>query len=237
MNQVCIYFILFMIYSVIGWFIEVIGKLITEHRFINRGFFIGPYCPIYGWGGLLMTLLFKRYLEDPVVLFILIVLLCSLLEYLTSYFMEKVFKLRWWDYNHFKFNINGRICLETMIPFGFGGLLVMYVLSPFFLGLLENMNSPLLYSLAGVLFVVYFVDSILSERIILDICKIGFDLDDSIVKKYKNVKDNTEMIKEYVASKILESKNYLHERLIKAFPNFKVDIVKLKDLLDNFKKK
>ncbi|MBQ4030331.1 MAG: putative ABC transporter permease [Bacilli bacterium] len=222
MNQICIYFLLFMIYSVIGWLLEVIGKLITEHRYINRGFLIGPYCPIYGWGGLLMTLLFKRYLDDPVALFILIVVLCSLLEYFTSYAMEKIFKMRWWDYNHFKFNINGRICLETMIPFGIGGLFVMYVLSPFFLDLLGRMNQNLVLCLAIILFVVYVIDNLLSEKIVGNISKFGSELTDDLVKKYKGVKDNTEMIKELINKRIKESKSYLNERLVKAFPNIKI---------------
>lgn len=222
MNQICIYFLLFMIYSIIGWLLEVIGKLITEHRYINRGFLIGPYCPIYGWGGLLMTLLFKRYLDDPVALFVLIVVLCSLLEYFTSYAMEKIFKMRWWDYNHFKFNINGRICLETMIPFGIGGLFVMYVLSPFFLDLMGRMNPILVNSLAIVMFIVYVIDNLLSEKIVGYISQVGLDLHSDILLKYKDVKDNTEMIKELINKKIMDSKNYLHERLLKAFPNIKI---------------
>lgn len=230
MNQVCMYFLLFMIYSIIGWLIEVVGKLITEHRFINRGFLIGPYCPIYGWGGLLMTISFKRYLDDPFTLFIMIVLLCSLLEYFTSYFMEKIFKMRWWDYNHFRFNINGRICLETMIPFGLGGLLVMYVLSPFFLDLLSRMNSVVMCTLAIILFVVYFIDNLLSERIVGSISKIGLDLNSDIIKKYEEVKDNTEMIKELINKRIVDKSNYLHERLLKAFPNYKL-IPNIKDIL------
>ena len=59
-----IYFLLFMVYSIAGWLMEVICKLISDHKFINRGFLIGPYCPIYGWGALLMQLLLQKYLND-----------------------------------------------------------------------------------------------------------------------------------------------------------------------------
>jgi len=229
MNQICIYFLLFMIYSIIGWVLEVIGKLITNHRFINRGFLIGPYCPIYGWGGLLMTLLLKRYLDDPVALFVLIVVLCSLLEYFTSYAMEKIFKMRWWDYNHFKFNINGRICLETMIPFGIGGLLVMYVFSPFFLNLLGRTNPVLVNVLAIILFIIFVIDNALSERIVGNLSKISIELNGSIAKKYKDVLDNTEMIRELINKHILESKNYLNKRLLNAFPRFEIPIIKNKN--------
>ena len=114
--NVSVYFILFIIYAMIGWFIEIINGLIQTKKFVNRGFLIGPYCPIYGVGGILITLLLSKYYDDPIVLFFMGIAVCGILEYLTSYIMEKFFKARWWDYSKRKFNINGRICLETIIP-------------------------------------------------------------------------------------------------------------------------
>ena len=60
-----IYFLLFMIYAILGWIMEVTCKLIQYKRFINRGFLIGPYCPIYGYGALLITILLHKYTNDP----------------------------------------------------------------------------------------------------------------------------------------------------------------------------
>ena len=91
-----IYFLLFMIYAILGWIMEVTCKLIQYKRFINRGFLIGPYCPIYGYGALLITILLHKYTNDPIVLFIMAIVVCGTLEYLTSYFMEKIYKARWW---------------------------------------------------------------------------------------------------------------------------------------------
>ena len=139
-----ILFLLFLMYSFTGWAIEVIGKLLEKGKFVNRGFLVGPYCPIYGVGSILMIILLNRYINDPPTLFIMSILLFSVLEYSTSYFMEKIFKIRWWDYTRRKFNINGRICLETMIPFGCGGMLIMYVVNPFFLKLLSHIPSTAL---------------------------------------------------------------------------------------------
>ena len=103
------YFLLFISYSVIGWIMETILKTIEYKKFVNRGFLIGPYCPIYGCGALLMTFLLQGYAEDPIVLFVFNIIICSILEYSTSYIMEKIFKARWWDYSYTKYNINGRI--------------------------------------------------------------------------------------------------------------------------------
>ena len=119
------YFILFMFYSFIGWIIEIINEIITEKRYVNRGFLVGPYCPIYGFGTIFMITLLTRYLDDFIVLFIMSVVICSLLEYFTSYIMEKMFKARWWDYSDKKFHINGRICLSNCIAFGVLGLLIV----------------------------------------------------------------------------------------------------------------
>ena len=94
------FFLIFLIYSFGGWLIESIGNLITKKKFVNRGFLIGPYCPIYGLGVILITLLLSRYKEDLIVLFFLSAILCGILEYFTSFFMEKLFKARWWDYSN-----------------------------------------------------------------------------------------------------------------------------------------
>ena len=78
--NIYMYFLLFLIYSVIGWIVEVINVSIIEKRFINRGFLMGPYCPIYGFGGLLSYLLLKKYLDDPIALFMMAILIFSILE-------------------------------------------------------------------------------------------------------------------------------------------------------------
>ena len=103
--NVSVYFILFIIYAMIGWCIEIINGLIQTKKFVNRGFLIGPYCPIYGVGGILITLLLSKYYDDPIVLFFMGIAVCGILEYLTSYIMEKFFKARWWDYSKRKFRL------------------------------------------------------------------------------------------------------------------------------------
>ena len=98
-------FVLFIMYSFLGWLTEVIYVFITDGKIINRGFLIGPYCPIYGVGLILITHLLKDYTDNIIVLFILSACICMILEYLTSYVMEKCFHARWWDYSNSKFNI------------------------------------------------------------------------------------------------------------------------------------
>lgn len=84
-----VYFLLFLTYSIAGWCMEVIGKLIEKKKFINRGFLIGPYCPIYGTGAILITLLLKKYTPDPFALFVMAILVCGTLEYLQAILWKK----------------------------------------------------------------------------------------------------------------------------------------------------
>ena len=73
------YILLFFVTAMLGWVMEVVCKLIQFHRFINRGFLIGPYCPIYGFGSVLITLLLSRYAESPVVVFLMGMIICGTL--------------------------------------------------------------------------------------------------------------------------------------------------------------
>ena len=137
-------FYIFIIYSILGWFMEVIIVSTKKRKLTNRGFLIDPWCPIYGFGALFITVLLKKYYEDPLVLFIMSFLLGSILEYVTSYIMEKIFHARWWDYSDHKFNVNGRISLITSLGFGFLGLILVYVFNPFFLKIVMNIPSIVL---------------------------------------------------------------------------------------------
>lgn len=217
MKTICYYFLLFMTYSVLGWILEVSCKLVEKKKFINRGFLIGPYCPIYGWGALMMTLLLKKYLNDIFTLFIMNILICSILEYFTSYFLEVIFKARWWDYSNKIFNINGRICLETMIPFGLFGLLVMYVINPIIFNILNMIPISIIYFISIVLFLLLLIDTITSYSIITKIKNINKKTQSHILLK----KDNTEKITLLVKKELLNSHNKYYNRLINSFPHIK----------------
>lgn len=216
--QLISYILLFFVYSFLGWCLEVLCKLIDDHKFVNRGFLIGPYCPIYGFGALTMTIFLSKYLDDPVTLFIMIVLICSILEYLTSYILEKIYNTRWWDYTNYKFNINGRICLETMIPFGIFGMFIMYKTNPLFLNIINKIPTNIAILLAILLLIIIIIDNIISSKTILEIQKIN----NNIQKKIFIKKDDTERITKLVKQKVKESQKILYQRIINAFPHLQI---------------
>lgn len=211
MHNILFYFLLFIIYAFIGWCLEVIYCYYHTGKIINRGFLIGPYCPIYGVGCVLIIILLKRYSSDVLALFIMSIVICSVLEYLTSYILEKLFKTRWWNYSNRKFNINGRICLETMIPFGVGGVIIMKVVNPFIVGLLNKLNDNMLFIVGGVILILFLIDNIISFSVVSKI-KVS-------ASKLKS--DSTEEITEIVKKKLIEHSMFAR-RLIKSFPNIKI---------------
>lgn len=202
-----LYFLLFFTYSVLGWIMEVTKTLIDKKKFVNRGFLIGPYCPIYGYGVILLTILLKKYQSDIPATFIFSILICGTLEYFTSYFMEKIFKTRWWDYTRRKFNLNGRICLETMIPFGILGCVMILVLNPIVFSFLKLFSKNILIIISIITFIILIVDYVASTCIIFNfrntISNFEKDATEEITKKVKEV---------------FMKKGYFSRRLIKAFP-------------------
>lgn len=205
MKEFELYFMLFITYSFIGWVIEVMNELIINKKIVNRGFLIGPYCPIYGCGSIFMILFIKNT-GDIIGTFLKIVFICAVLEYTTSYIMEKLFKTRWWDYSKNKYNINGRICLETMFLFGIGGCILLYLVNPFIISIYQMIPNLLMTIITFTLFIIFVSDMIVSFNII-----------NGLKNTLINPKgDSTERIgklrKKY-------KKSYLRERVIKAFPN------------------
>ena len=225
--DVRVYFLLFIIYSVLGWIMEVTCKLIQYKRFINRGFLIGPYCPIYGCGGILITLLLNRYISDPFVLFVMAILLCGTLEYLTSWFMEKAFKARWWDYSQIKFNLNGRVCLGTIIPFGILGLFISYISNPFLLGKIYQIPEIWLNIISGTILVIFIIDNIVSGIVVRFLKKTEV----SVSKKEDNTEEITKQVRE-----ILGQKSALHRRLMNAYPKLQAVKIKIKEKQEKIKK-
>lgn len=211
MEQLSLYFILFIIYSFMGWVMEVVCSLVKFKRFVNRGFLLGPICPIYGCGVIGITLLIGNDTSSIPIVFLKSIVVCSILEYSTSYIMEKMFNARWWDYSKKKFNINGRICLSTMLPFGILGTLVVCIVHPFFIKLISLLNPTHMIILSIILFIIFIIDNIVSFSIMN---KIKLEIK-------KQIADNTETIKKHVMEWI-EEKSVLYRHIKNAYPKFKI---------------
>ena len=203
-------FLLFFIYSFLGYIVESISVSLMEKKVVwNRGFLVGPYIPIFGTGAMTMILTLQKYKDDIVALFIMSMVVCLTIEYLCSLVAEKIFKLRWWNYSDKLFNINGRICLQNGILFGIGGVLIVKYVNTWIENLILLLPNSLMVTLSIILTIIFVSDTILSLHTVIKF--------NSSFKRYSA--DNTQEVKK----KILEElqRNLLLNRLVKAFPNAK----------------
>ncbi|MGN1311684.1 MAG: putative ABC transporter permease [Bacilli bacterium] len=214
MDKVYLYFLLFLIYSFIGWIMEIYVTFYKSKKIVNRGFLIGPYCPIYGYASIIMILYLNHYKDNPLTVFLLAVVICTFIEYIISYIMEKLFNARWWDYSNYKFNINGRVCLTNAFFFGVLGTFLVYYANPFFENILLKINTNTLNTISLILMILFTIDFIISMY-------ATFKLKSSINKINK---DNTEEFKKKFKEKI-ENK-ILSRRILKAYPKYKNNIIK-----------
>ena len=225
MEKFCYYFLSFFIYSIIGYISEVLYVYIYSKKWVNRGFLNGPYVPIYGMGGLLVTFLLTGYYNDPIVVFIMALIICSVLEYFTSWLMEKMFHNRWWDYSDYKYNVNGRVCLKNSVLFGIGGLIFIYA------------GNPLIY---------LFLHSIdIKYQEIATFILVGVLLTDLTISMFEafrvnNISNHLDTIlNEYTKNRNIKL-NRIKTRLLDAFPNLVKNeriIKRLKALKKDFSKR
>ncbi len=159
LNTIIEYFLLFILYAHLGWWMEVIIFYFKTHTFVNRGFLIGPYCSIYGFGCLFITILFGKYKNNPKKLFMLSFIWCSIIEYVVGYMMEVTFGGRWWQYTDANFlNINGRVWLVTTILFGFLATLLIRKVEPLLKKIIEKIPKKFINTVAGTILVIYAFD-------------------------------------------------------------------------------
>ena len=219
-NTIKIYFLLFLIYSFFGWCMEVCVSLVERKRFVNRGFLIGPYCPIYGFSAVMMILLLSK-INNYLLLFLVAMVLCSACEYFTSYILEKIFHARWWDYSSLKFNINGRICLKNSILFGLLGVGLIKYVNPFINKFIMLMNKNTLFILFISILIIFIVDLFVS-------CSVLFKLKNLSIK-YKFA-DNTREITKHIREML--KNNFFVKRLFDSFPKLRESMsIKFKSLI------
>lgn len=239
-------FLMFIIFSFVGWISEVIYVgIISEHKFVNRGFLFGPICPIYGFGGLVILLLPSALYDTWIPLFFASAILCSAVEYFASWILEKVFHTLWWDYSHYKINLNGRICLLNSFLFGLMGLLAIHFAIPPVLAFINWMGESVCKILTAILLTLLSMDIMFTIRRLVDFNTTMEKLHtfaDSLKESYgkevwfrsksieemlASIKEHAEIEKDKFTDSILnkiDSISHLHngiEGLVNKFPTLK----------------
>ncbi|WP_350454564.1 putative ABC transporter permease [Slackia heliotrinireducens] len=161
------YIIWFFVCSMFGWLFETVYGTIVERQWENRGFLYGPACPIYGVGALAVVFTYQVAMHFGISMtwwqvFLVTFFGSAVLEYGTSWTLEKLFHALWWDYSNMPLNINGRICLPASTLFGFAGVAVVYGVYPAMLKLIMATPSEVLQLLAFLVTVVMTADATLT---------------------------------------------------------------------------
>ena len=199
------------LFSCIGWLMEVTLKYIQYHRFINRGYLIGPYCPIYGCGVVAVTVLvggvigYEGSITDT---FLAGFVICGMLEYFVSWYMEKMFHARWWDYSTKPMNLHGRIWIGNLILFGVGSVIIMKWIDPLFFTIVGKWPHSVIVIVASFFAILLVVDNVFSH-FLMNVVKKEIDGSDA---------DNTEEISQKVRE-LLRNRKVLLRRIQAAYPN------------------
>lgn len=128
----------FLIYSILGWFVESIYMSICNRKLTNRGFSKGPFCPIYGFGGVVGYLLLHPLAGSYVKLYLAGAILATVFEFAVGKLMIKLFGELWWDYNDKPCNYKGIICLESTIAWGFYAVFIIMYLNSKIIGFIDQ---------------------------------------------------------------------------------------------------
>lgn len=207
LNTLSLWFLVFVTYSFVGWLMEVAHSIVCHKKFTNRGFLIGPLCPVYGFGTIIMTLLLG-HVTNIMTIFIVAMVASTILEYTTSFVMEKLFHVRWWDYSHEPLNLNGRVSIRNSTMFGLMGVLVIKFANPIVFGFYNMMPAQIRLFVATIIMIVFLVDLAVSLWLIIG-CRVTVGTVNA---------DATEEITAHIRA-VLMGKGKLSRRLAKAFPN------------------
>ena len=155
-------FLMFILFSIIGWCWEVALHYMQTGELVNRGTLHGPWLPIYGGGGVIVLLICSRFRKNPVKEFLLSMVLCGALEYFAAWYLETRYHMRWWSYDGYFLNLHGRICAEGLLAFGVGCCIMVYVIAPFFDYLLSFIKPKILVVICVCVGIIFGADVIYS---------------------------------------------------------------------------
>lgn len=156
------YLILFYIFSFLGGILEISYSLIFRDKLVWGGFMYGMLRPIYGFGSLILYFIPKKLRKNTIITFITSLIIGSVYEYLSSYFLELLFHKQWWNYNDFFLNINGRICLLNSLCWGMLGIIFYYILEPITKKIYIKINKKFLAFTLILLSIYYLIDITIS---------------------------------------------------------------------------
>ena len=212
------YVCLFMIYSFIGWIYETAFCTVSSGKWENRGFLYGPVCPIYGTGAvaisLVMGIAIANNFELPAwQIFLISVVGSMVIEYTTSWTLEKMFHAVWWDYSNLPFNLNGRISLFTTLAFGVVGLLVVYYIAPFTDSVMDGIAPIITEIMAFILVFIFAVDITLTVTVLLDFDEKVDSIESTFNNRMEMIVDDTKLKSRQIKQAIVTRSRAVNDQI------------------------
>lgn len=202
----------FFIYSFTGWCCETAYCSVLQRKFVNRGFLTAPICPIYGFGALMMIAVLSAFPRNIFLVFFVGALLTTILEYITSWSMEKLFKARWWDYSDHKFNICGRVCLENSLMFGGLCVLLLFILHPRIQALIQLCPPWLIQVIAVTGMIGLAVDATITVQSIISLNETLKRMQQATIQVKAVLEKKQLWLEEHMQDTLLQIKENVHQK-------------------------
>lgn len=164
--------LIFFIYCFLGWIWESCYVSAKQRQWVNRGFLHGPWLPIYGSGAIIILFATLPVSNNLVLVWLFGMLAATVLEYFTGAAIEKIFKVRYWDYSSHRVQLKGYICMSSSIAWGFFSILLIRFIHPPFAKLLSHIPDIVIDPLTVVLTVLFVIDAVHSTQAALDLRNI-----------------------------------------------------------------
>lgn len=231
----------FCFWSCVGWALEVVVRTLETGGFENRGFLNGPFCPIYGFGVLMVTTFFRPIEHNPFILFLCCGILCTMFELLVGLIMEKIFDAKWWDYSNYKFNFKGYISLKISLLWGMGCVFVIKVVHPLVkiaVSYIPYTVGCVLLSIIALIVILDLIESIIEaaelKRNLMKLQQLANLLKTKSISLGENISDEVLDLK-CKKEKLSAYTKEKSERFLEAFPSMSSS--KYYDALNNIKNK
>jgi uncharacterized membrane protein len=242
-----------------GWIYESIFCTIKNKKWAQRGFLYGPLCPIYGVGAVALTTIAEAIAERNTVgytwwqVFLVSFFGSIVLEYVTSWALEKLFHAYWWDYSHMPLNINGRVCFPCSVGFGCAGLLVVYVIAPFTQNMTASITPIVMEALSLLFMAMISADVTLTVSALTDFERNVAALDTALNQHMEQVVNNVQEKKQEAEAAFAEERmRFSKERMeqtvasmgnvhrmavsrVRGFRNTRADKERMEDILGRIK--
>lgn len=187
----------FLIYSFLGWVVEVVFHAAKLGKIVNRGFLNGPVCPVYGFGVVGLLMLLKTISPSTsaehtnvVLLFFAGMIFCSAVELFAGWILDRLFHMRWWDYSHEPYNLHGYICLRFSLLWGVACVAVIGVIYPSINQVSGmHLSETIGWRIMLVLYIIYFIDLVVTVSVIVGLNRKLKEID-RLQKSLRTVSDH-----------------------------------------------